>query len=45
MGDADPISCRVCARIGLLGNPSDGYEGACLCLSLANYFAEVSPGF
>lgn len=37
---------RVLARIGLLGNPSDGFGGACISLSLANYWAEVTltPG-
>lgn len=32
---------RVHSRIGLLGNPSDGFEGACVSLSLANFYAEV----
>jgi glucuronokinase len=31
----------VHARIGLLGNPSDGYGGKCLSLSLDDYAAEV----
>ncbi|KAI3433636.1 hypothetical protein D9Q98_003445 [Chlorella vulgaris] len=35
------ITSRVHSRIGLLGNPSDGFQGACLSLSLANYWAEV----
>lgn len=35
------ITSRVFARVGLLGNPSDGYGGACLSLSLANFYAEV----
>jgi glucuronokinase len=35
------ITSRVFARIGLLGNPSDGYDGKCIALSLENYFAEV----
>jgi glucuronokinase len=37
------IVSRVFSRIGLLGNPSDGFEGACLSLSLANFHAEVRP--
>ncbi|PRW58585.1 glucuronokinase 1 isoform A [Chlorella sorokiniana] len=36
------ITSRVYSRIGLLGNPSDGFEGACLSLSLANWWAEVT---
>lgn len=36
------ITSRVYSRIGLLGNPSDGFQGACLSLSLANFWAEAS---
>lgn len=36
-----PIVSRVFARIGLLGNPSDGYFGKTIAFSLANYYAEV----
>jgi hypothetical protein len=32
---------RVHARIGLLGNPSDGYNGKTISFSLANFYAEV----
>ncbi len=44
---ASPVSpadtTRRCyARIGLLGNPSDGYGGATLACSLANFWAEVT---
>lgn len=35
------IISRVYSRIGLLGNPSDGFQGACLSLSLSNFYAEV----
>lgn len=35
------VVSRCCARIGLLGNPSDGYGGAVIGLSLANFAAEV----
>lgn len=35
------LRSRVHARIGLLGNPSDGFEGSCISLSLANFHAEV----
>lgn len=35
------VVSRCCARIGLLGNPSDGYGGAVIGCSLANFAAEV----
>ena len=35
------ITSRVFARIGLLGNPSDGFFGKTISLSLANFHAEV----
>ena len=31
------------ARLGLLGNPSDGFHGKTISLSLANFWAEVHP--
>lgn len=41
----DPATGRVtscvCARVGLLGNPSDGYNGKTISFSLANFYAEV----
>lgn len=36
------ISNRVYARVGLLGAPSDMYNGAVISASLENYFAEVT---
>ena len=36
------ISARVFARIGLLGNPSDGYHGKTISFALANFYAEVN---
>jgi hypothetical protein len=36
------IKSRVFARIGLLGNPSDGYHGKTISFALANFYAEVS---
>lgn len=36
------LRSRVYARIGLLGNPSDGFRGKVLALSLAQYWAEVT---
>ena len=35
------ITSRVHARIGLLGNPSDGYNGKTISFALANFYAEV----
>jgi glucuronokinase len=39
------ITSRVFARIGLLGNPSDGYHGKTISFALANFYAEVSICF
>lgn len=36
-----PIYHGVYARVGLLGNPSDGFFGKTISLSLANFCAEV----
>jgi hypothetical protein len=30
------------ARVGLMGNPSDGFFGKTISLSIANYWAEVT---
>lgn len=35
------ISSRVFSRIGLLGNPSDGFLGKTISVSCANFWAEV----
>lgn len=35
------IVSRVHARIGFLGNPSDGYYGKTISFALANFYAEV----
>jgi hypothetical protein len=40
----DVITSRVHARVGLLGNPSDGYHGKTLSFALANFWAEVRGG-
>ena len=37
-----PITRRAHARIGLLGNPSDGFFGKTIAVSVANFWAEVS---
>ena len=40
------VSVRVPARTGLVGHPSDGYGGATLSVTLANFaaYVEASPG-
>mmetsp|Transcript_8756 Transcript_8756/g.32304 ORF Transcript_8756/g.32304 Transcript_8756/m.32304 type:complete len:342 (-) Transcript_8756:1633-2658(-) len=37
-----PITKRSYARIGLLGNPSDGYNGKTISLLISNFHAEVT---
>lgn len=37
-----PIVCLTYARVGLMGNPSDGFFGKTISLSIANYWAETS---
>ena len=37
---AKQITRRAYARVGLVGNPSDGYGGKCIAASIANYYAE-----
>ena len=39
---ATTISCSIPARIGLLGNPSDGYFGECISLPVWNWKATVN---
>ena len=39
--EAAGIHSRVFSRVGLLGNPSDGFGGRCISFSLANFSAEV----
>ncbi|KAM4650932.1 uncharacterized protein O3C94_013545 [Discoglossus pictus] len=36
------ITCRAYARIGIIGNPSDGYYGKTISMSIANFWAEVT---
>jgi len=38
----EPITRRCFARIGFLGNPSDGYGGACISISVQNFSATVT---
>ena len=35
------IRKRIYARAGLLGNPSDGYNGKTISVSVRNYWSEV----
>ena len=35
------IHQRCYARVGLMGNPSDNFNGRCLSLTIANYWADV----
>lgn len=39
---ASPITSRSYARIGLMGNPSDGFYGKTISLSISNFWAEVT---
>lgn len=36
------ITSTVSARVGILGNPSDGFGGAAISLACDNFFAEVT---
>ena len=39
---ASPITRRAHARVGLVGNPSDGFHGKTISVSIENFWAEVS---
>ena len=39
--DTPMVCSKVCSRIGLLGNPSDGFFGKTIAVSCANFWAEV----
>jgi hypothetical protein len=41
-GSVGVIRARAYARIGLLGNPSDGYFGKTISVSIQNFYAEVA---
>eukprot|EP00897_Mesotaenium_endlicherianum_P003906 jgi/Mesen1/3543/ME000198S02745 len=36
------LTCRAYARVGLVGNPSDGYYGKTISFSLENFYAEAT---
>lgn len=37
-----PIVQRAYARVGLIGNPSDGFHGKTIALSIKNFWAEAT---
>ncbi|MCL4125542.1 UNVERIFIED_CONTAM: hypothetical protein GTU68_028943 [Idotea baltica] len=37
-----PIAKRAYARVGIMGNPSDGFYGKTISLSISNFWAEVT---
>ncbi|XP_061574729.1 glucuronokinase with putative uridyl pyrophosphorylase [Cololabis saira] len=39
---AKPITCRSHARVGLMGNPSDGFNGKTIAMTISNFWAEVT---
>uniref|UniRef100_W5KR21 Glucuronokinase with putative uridyl pyrophosphorylase n=1 Tax=Astyanax mexicanus TaxID=7994 RepID=W5KR21_ASTMX len=39
---ARPITCRSYARVGLMGNPSDGFNGKTIAMTISNFWAEVT---
>ena len=36
------LTTRAYARVGLFGNPSDGYGGKTIALTIANFWAEAT---
>ncbi|KAJ3215180.1 pre-rRNA-processing protein esf1 [Dinochytrium kinnereticum] len=41
-GPEPPLTTRANARVGLMGNPSDGFFGKTLSLLISNFWAEVT---
>lgn len=37
-----PITCRAYARVGLMGNPSDGFHGKTIAMTIANFWADAT---
>ena len=37
-----PITKRAYARVGMMGNPSDGFHGKTIAMTIANFWAEVT---
>nr|NP_001107088.1 glucuronokinase with putative uridyl pyrophosphorylase [Danio rerio]AAI54512.1 Zgc:172049 protein [Danio rerio]AAI71705.1 Zgc:172049 [Danio rerio]AAI71707.1 Zgc:172049 [Danio rerio] len=42
LSPSKPITCRSYARVGLMGNPSDGFNGKTIAMSISNFWAEVT---
>ncbi|KAF4104077.1 glucuronokinase with putative uridyl pyrophosphorylase isoform X1 [Onychostoma macrolepis] len=42
LSPSKPITCRSYARVGLMGNPSDGFNGKTIAMSITNFWAEVT---
>ncbi|XP_067220573.1 glucuronokinase with putative uridyl pyrophosphorylase isoform X2 [Chanodichthys erythropterus] len=42
LSPSKPITCRSYARVGLMGNPSDGFNGKTIAMTIANFWAEVT---
>eukprot|EP00939_MAST-03C_sp_MAST-3C-sp1_P003404 g3404.t1 len=42
LSSSSSISRRAYARVGLMGNPSDGFYGKTIALTIQNYWAEVT---
>ena len=34
--------CLVSGRVGLMGNPSDGFNGKTIAMTISNFWAEVT---
>ncbi|XP_078389149.1 glucuronokinase with putative uridyl pyrophosphorylase isoform X4 [Cetorhinus maximus] len=39
---AKSITCRSYARIGIMGNPSDGFYGKTIAMTISNFWADVT---
>jgi len=42
VAEANTLICRTYARVGVLGNPSDGFFGKTISLSIQNFWAQVA---
>ncbi|TRY89241.1 hypothetical protein DNTS_025405 [Danionella cerebrum] len=42
LSPSKPITCRSHARVGLIGNPSDGFNGKTIAMTISNFWAEVT---
>ncbi|XP_043115329.1 glucuronokinase with putative uridyl pyrophosphorylase isoform X1 [Puntigrus tetrazona] len=42
LSPSKPITCRSYARVGLMGNPSDGFNGKTIAMTITNFWAEVT---